>query len=74
MKLLQLFNIQEVYNRYSAHLWQYNNGRLFIDIQNRKVQKIYTIDGSPVNNQEMIDLFNFAIEDITTKVRAEFGF
>ena len=74
MKLLQLFNIQEVYKRYSEHLWQYNNGRLFMEIQNRKVQKIYTIDGSPVNNQEMIDLFNFAIEDITGKVRAEFGF
>ena len=74
MKLLQLFNIQEVYKRYSEHLWQYNNGRLFMEIQNRKVQKIYTIDGSPVNNQEMIDLFNFAIEDITTKVKSEFGF
>ena len=74
MKIFQLFNIQEVYNRYSAHLWQYNNGKLFMDIKNRKVQKIYTIDDSPVNNQEMIDLFNFAIEDITTKVRAEFGF
>lgn len=74
MKILQLFNIQEVYNQYSAHLWQYNNGRLFIDIQNRKIQKIYTNDGSPINNQEMIDLFNFAIEDITGKVKAEFGF
>lgn len=74
MKLLQLFNIQEVYKRYSAHLWQYNNGRLFMEIQNRKIQEIYTIDGSPVDSQEMIDLFNFAIEDITTKVRAEFGF
>lgn len=74
MKIFQLFSIQEVYNRYSAHLWQYNNGRLFIEIQNRKIQSIWTNDGSPINSDEMINLFNFAIEDITGRVRAEFGF
>jgi len=74
MKIFQLFKIQEVYQRYSEHLWQYNNGRLFIEIQERKIKRIYTIDGSPPNTQEIVDLFNFAIADITTRVRAEFGF
>jgi DNA-binding MarR family transcriptional regulator len=74
MNIFSILKISEIYNKYNNKVHSYNNGRVFVEIRHSQITSITTIDGTPATQQEIQQILNFAISDITRNVKSEFGF
>jgi hypothetical protein len=74
MNIFSIFKVSEIYHKYNNLTHHYNNGRVFIELRNSQITSITTNDAIPARPEEIQLILNFAISDITRKVRAEFGF
>ncbi|PWK27039.1 hypothetical protein LV89_01851 [Arcicella aurantiaca] len=74
MNIFSIFKISEIYNKYNNKTHYYNNGRVFIELRNSQITSITTNDGIPARPDEIQLILNYAINDITRQVKAEFGF
>lgn len=72
MNIFNIFKIREIYKKYSTVA--YNNSRVFIEITNGEQISIKTHDGIPATAEEIEQILNFAIKDVTKNVKTEFGF
>ena len=74
MNIFPILKIRQIYDKYYNTSHYYNNGRVFIEVRNSQIISITTNDGIPARPEEIQLILNYAINDITKQVKAEFGF
>lgn len=74
MNLLNLFNIRKTYEIFKAEQFQYDNGQTHLIIKDLKIDKVWNDDGTIPNVYLVHQMINFAVDDLTTRVKQQFGF
>ena len=72
--LLNLFNIKATYNRWKAKQLVYSGPKCQIVIENLEIKGITYSQQDPPSPEEIKNLLNRAVREMTAQVTAEFGF
>ncbi len=72
--ILNLFNIKATYNRYKSKQLVYSGSKCQIVIENLEIKGITYNQQDPPSPEEIKNLLNRAVREMTVQVTAEFGF
>ncbi len=72
--ILNFFNIRSTYNKWKAKQLVYEGPKCQIVIQNLEIKGITYNQNDPPSPEEIKNILNGAIREMTAQVTAEFGF